>query len=184
MSQPRQTYSIEQIKDMMIARMGDVAYHYAPPAPGSFHDKHLYFTLNPGRADRKVGSFCIHISGPRAGHWCDFATNPKGGDVFDLIGLALGLSNMADQLREARAFLGLQTETPEARRQREIALSIQRARRAEAEAMQKRDDEQKRKRAQAMWLSAEAQIAGTPVDHYLRGRGSDPSTLRTRPRAR
>lgn len=183
MGHDRQTYAIEEIKDMMIARMGDVAYHYAPPASGSFHDKHLYFTLNPGRADRRVGSFCIHITGPRAGHWCDFATDPKGGDVFDLIGLSLGLSDMADQLREARAFLGLQTDSPEARRQREIALAANRARRAEAEAMQKRDDEQKRKRAEAMWLSAEEKIAGTPVDHYLRNRGIDLSTIGHQPRA-
>lgn len=183
MAQARQTYSIEEIKDMMIARMGDVAHHYAPPASGSYTDKHLYFTLNPGRADRTVGSFCIHISGPKAGHWCDFATDPKGGDVFDLIGLSLGLTAMVEQLREARAFLGLRTDSPEERRQREVALAISRARRKEAEADAAREADKRSRRAQAIWLSAEPHLRGTPVDAYLRGRGIDLAPAQHQPRA-
>lgn len=180
--QGRQTYSIEEIKDMLIARMADVAQTYAPPATGSYTDKHSYFTLNPGRADRTVGSFVVQITGPKAGQWCDYATGQHG-DAFDLIGLQLGLGDMKDQLREARAFLGLQTDSPAERAQREVAMAAARARRAEAEEQAKRDEVKRQRRAQAMWLAAEPKIAGTPVDHYLRGRGIDLSIIGHQPRA-
>lgn len=182
MSQPRQTYSIEEIKELIIARMGEFAYHYAPPAKGSYEDKGKYFTLNPGRADRSVGSFVVHVSGRKAGKWEDFATGDHG-DVFDLIGLQLGLGNMADQLREARAFLGLRTDSPEEARQREVAIAAARHRRAEAEAQAKRDQDKASRRAEAMWLAAEPTIAGTPVDLYLKGRGIDLATIGHQPRA-
>lgn len=182
MSAQRQTYSIEEIKELIVARMGEFAYHYAPPAKGSYEDKGKYFTLNPGRADRSVGSFVIHTSGRRAGKWEDFATGQHG-DVFDLIGLRLGLAQMVDQLREARHFLGLATDSPAEARQREVALAAARARRAEAEAQAKRDQDKASRRAEAMWLAAEPQIAGTPVDLYLKARGIDLATIGHQPRA-
>ena len=178
----RQTYSIEEIKELLIARMGEFAYHYAPPAKGNYEDKGKYFTLNPGRADKSVGSFCIHVSGRKAGKWEDFATGQHG-DAFDLIGLRLGLSQMVDQLREARHFLGLSTSSPEEARQREVAIAASRARRAEAEAQAKRDQDKASRRAEAMYLSAEPQIAGTPVDFYLKERGIDLATIGHQPRA-
>jgi hypothetical protein len=182
MAGQRQTYSIEEIKELIVARMGEFAYHYAPPAKGSYEDKGKYFTLNPGRADRSVGSFVVHLSGRKAGKWEDFATGQHG-DVFDLIGLRLGLGNMVDQLREARHFLGLRTDSPEEARQREVAIATARARRAEAEAAAKRDQDRASRRAEAMWLSAEPAIKGTPVDLYLRGRGIDLATIGHAPRA-
>lgn len=182
MAQPRQTYSIDEIKDLIIARMGEFAYHYAPPAKGSYEDKGKYYTLNPGRPDRSVGSFVVHLTGRKAGKWEDFATGQHG-DVFDLIGLSLGLGNMVDQLREARSFLGLRTDSPEEARQREVALAAARARRAEAEAQAKRDQDKASRRAEAMWLAAEPSIKGTPVDLYLQGRGIDLATIGHQPRA-
>lgn len=182
MSQARQTYSIEEIKDLIIGKMGEFAYRYAPPAKGSFEDKGKYYTLNPGRADRSVGSFVIHLSGRKAGKWEDFATGQHG-DVFDLIGLSLGLGQMVDQLKEARSFLGLRTDSPEEARQREVALAHARARRAEAEAQARRDQDKASRRAEAMWLAAEPGIRGTPVDFYLKGRGIDLATIGHQPRA-
>ena len=182
MQAQRQTYSIEEIKELIVARMGEFAYHYAPPAKGAYEDKGKYFTLNPGRADRSVGSFVVYLSGRRAGRWEDFATGEHG-DVFDLIGLRLGLGNMVDQLREARHFLGLRTDSPEEARQREVAIAAARARRAEAEAQAKRDQDKASRRAEAMWLAAEPKIAGTPVDHYLRARGIDLASIGHQPRA-
>ena len=182
MGQARQTYSIEEIKELIIARMGEFALHYAPPAKGSYEDKGKYFTLNPGRPDRSVGSFVVHLSGRKAGKWEDFATGQHG-DVFDLIGLHLGLPNMVDQLREARAFLGLRTDSPEETRQREVALAAARARRKEAEDAARRDQDKASRRAEAMWLAAEPSIKGTPVDLYLQGRGIDLSTIGHQPRA-
>lgn len=182
MAQARQTYSIEEIKELIVARMGEFAYHYAPPAKGSYEDKGKYFTLNPGRADRSVGSFVVYLSGHKAGKWEDFATGQHG-DVFDLIGLSLGLGQMTDQLKEARSFLGLRTDSPEEARQREVALANARARRAEAEAQAKRDQDKASRRAEAMWLAAEPNIKGTPVDLYLKGRGIDLATIGHQPRA-
>lgn len=182
MGQARQTYSIEEIKELIVARMGEFAYRYAPPAKGSYEDKGKYFTLNPGRADRSVGSFVVHLSGRKAGKWEDFATGEHG-DVFDLIGLQLGLAQMVDQLREARAFLGLSTSSPEEARQRELAIATARARRAEAEAAARRDQDRASRRAEAMWLAAEPNIAGTPVDLYLKARGIDLATIGHQPRA-
>lgn len=182
MGEARQTYSIEEIKDMLVARMTDVAYRYAPPAKGSYEDKGKYFTLNPGRADRSVGSFVVYLSGRKAGKWEDFATGAHG-DVFDLIGLSLGLGLMVDQLKEARSFLGLRTDSPEESRQREVAIAASRARRAEAEAAAKRDADRASRRAEAMWFAAEPQIVGTPVDLYLTARGIDLFTIGHQPRA-
>lgn len=182
MAQPRQTYSIDEIKELIIARMGEFAYHYARPAKGSYEDKGKYFTLNPGRADRSVGSFVIHLTGRKAGKWEDFATGQHG-DVFDLIGLSLGLGQMVDQLREARSFLGLRTDSPEEARQREVALAAARERRRAAQEAARRDMDRASRRAEAMWLAAEPSIKGTPVDHYLKARGIDLATIGHQPRA-
>ncbi|MES2667912.1 MAG: toprim domain-containing protein [Pseudomonadota bacterium] len=178
----RQQYTIDQIKDLLLAQIGEVAQRYAPPASGSYTDGHLYFTLNPGRADRSVGSFCIHLTGPKAGRWYDYASDPRGGDLLDLIGMSLQLS-ASDAIREARAFLGLQHETPELVRARAEAAERARANRAEAERRTRDDKRRKAKQAQAIWLSAEARIAGTPVEHYLKGRGIDLRALGHQPGA-
>jgi hypothetical protein len=165
------THSLDDIKDMLLARIDQVVDRYAPPAPGSYTDRHLYFTLNPGRADRSVGSFCVNLSGPKAGRWNDFATGHHG-DLIDLIALSLGLS-LSDAVREARAFLGLQTRDPAAVRAQEAAAARARARRAEAERDAAAEAERRAKQAEAIYLSATAGLLGTPVERYLAGRGID-----------
>lgn len=178
---PRQSYSLEQIKDMLLAQIDGVVHRYAPPAPGAYTDKGVYFTLNPGRADRSVGSFCIRLTGPKAGRWNDYATGDHG-DLIDLIRLSLGLS-ASDAIREARAFLGLQHETPELRRNREDAAARMKARRqAEERAQQDRAD-RRRAAAEGLWLSAQEAIAGTPVEAYLARRAIDLRALGHQPRA-
>ncbi|WP_101339745.1 toprim domain-containing protein [Cereibacter azotoformans] len=177
----RQTFTIEEIKDRLLAQIDQVVHRYAPPASGSYTDKGLYFTLNPGRADRSVGSFVVAVSGPRAGRWNDYATGQKG-DLIDLIALSLGLS-LPDAFREARAFLGLEHETPDIRRAREKAAADARARRLEAERTAAERARKKARQALAIWLSAEPQISGTPVEHYLRGRCIDLRALGRQPAA-
>lgn len=178
----RHAHSIEQIKAMLTDRIDQVVARYAPPAAGSHTTQGRYFTLNPGRADRNVGSFYVTMAGPKAGAWIDHATGQHG-DLIDLIGLALGFSDARDQIREARAFLGLETETPELRRARERAADAARQRRrAEAEA-EKARAMRSRKGAQALWLSAQERISATPVELYLRARGIDLARLGRQPRA-
>ena len=158
---------------MLLARVGQVAYHYAPPVQGSYEDKGLYFTLNPGRPDRSVGSFYIHLDGDKAGKWTDHATG-EFGDVLDLIKLSLNLRDTADALREARAFLGLANADPATIRQREQAAA--RARQHRATAAEAARDKRARaaRNAHRLYLSAHARIADTPVEFYLRdSRGID-----------
>jgi hypothetical protein len=178
----RQIYSLTEIKDMLHDRIAAVADRYAPPAKGSFTDKGRYFTLNPGRPDRTVGSFFIHMSGGRVGHWHDFATN-EGGDVLDLIRLSLNLPSLSAALAEARAFLGLATDTPEQRAARERAALEMKARRAAAEREERRTAERRCKQAEALYLSAREGLAGTPVQLYLARRGIDLTALVHPPRA-
>ncbi|RIA01353.1 hypothetical protein D1122_01445 [Cereibacter sphaeroides] len=177
----RQSFTIEEIKDRLLAQIDKVVHHYAPPVSGSYTDKGRYFTLNPGRADRSVGSFVVAVSGPRAGRWNDYATGQKG-DLVDLIALSLGLS-LPEAFREARAFLGLEHETPEIRRIRDKAAAEARARRLEAERDAAEQARKRSRQALAIWLSAEPQIAGTPVEHYLRGRCIDLRALGRQPAA-
>lgn len=182
MSDPRQSYSLEEIKGMLLDRRHQVAQTYAPPAPGSFTDKGAWFTLNPGRADRSVGSFVVWLEGPKMGRWRDFATGQHG-DLIDLIALNLGCDLKA-AWREARGFLGLMSDAPEDVARRKAA--AERAKRLAEEARQKDapDRERKRKGAVALWLEARERIAGTPVEFYLRDeRGIDLAQLGRQPRA-
>lgn len=171
----RQQVSIEDIKDRLLDRLDAVISAYAPAANGSHTTHGRFFTLNPGRADRSVGSFCITVSGVKAGRWNDYATGEHG-DVLDLIRLSCNTDG-AGAIKEARAFLGLDTESPELRRQRDQAAVAAKRRRADQEAKHAQDAAKKRKRAEALWLSGRADILGTPVDHYLRARSIDLSML-------
>ena len=165
----RQQVSIDEIKDRLLAQLDAVISAYAPAANGSHTTHGRFFTLNPGRADNSVGSFCITVSGAKAGRWNDYATGKKG-DVLDLIGLSCG-TNASGAIREARAYLGLDTESPELKRQRDQAAAEAKRRRAAQEKKHAEDAAKKIKRAYALWLSGAETIIGTPVDHYLRARG-------------
>jgi hypothetical protein len=185
MAEPRpHTVSIEAIKQGLIDRIEDVVARCCPPAPGSYRKGELYFTLNPGRADRSVGSFVVHMHGPRAGQWHDYAMSGREahGDLIDLIGISLGL-NAADAIREARAWLGLENDTPDMRRAREAGAIRAAERRRAQEADRKRQAEKRRKWAEGLWLSGQEGIRGTPVEAYLRGRGIDLAALGRQPRA-
>ncbi|MEO1796599.1 MAG: toprim domain-containing protein [Pseudomonadota bacterium] len=156
---------------MLIDQIDSVVHQYAPPAEGSYQAFGKYFTLNPGRADRSVGSFYIQMTGPNSGRWKDHAVPEVAGegygDIIDLIQLSLGC-DAKGAFREARAFLGLSTLSPadEARRKRAAEESTKRRRAAEA------DDAEKIKRranqAHAIWLSGQERLRGTPVEYYLR----------------
>ena len=158
----RHTYSLDEIKDMLLARVDQVADQYAPPLGGAYTDKGKYFTLNPGRADRRVGSFVIDL---RRGRWNDYATG-QFGDLLDLIALSLNLE-LKDALREARQFLGLQHDSPEDIARRKAAAAEAAKRREQAERDWQAKAEKTRARAHALWLSGREQLRGTPVDHYL-----------------
>ncbi|QEW27847.1 DUF7146 domain-containing protein [Roseovarius indicus] len=178
---PRQTYSLEEIKHMLNDRVEDVAEHYAPPRGGWYKAQGRYFTLNPGRADRTVGSFCVHLAGAKRGRWNDYAIR-EGGDLIDLIELSLGCTRR-EALAEARRFLGLSTQNPETeaqRKERQRRLDVQRRQR---ESDEREKQARKSKAALAIWLSGQEHLRGTPVDYYLKGRGIDLTRLGRQPGA-
>lgn len=179
MTDTRQQVTIEEIKDRLLAQIDSVVDRYAPAAPGAYHKGALYFTLNPGRADRNVGSFCVHMSGPKAGRWIDYAVGgPEGrGDLIDLIGLYSGIISPAEKIREARRFLGLDTEDPATRRQRDDHARRLRAEREAKDRDRAAELQKVQKRAEGLFLSAKPGLRGTPVDYYLRGRGIDLSKV-------
>lgn len=187
MTADRQTYSIDQIKDLLLADIDRVAHHFAPPVQGSWYDKGGYWTCNPGRIDRSPGSFVIWLSGPRAGRWNDYATGQRG-DLVDLIALSLNC-DLKHAFAQARQWLGLSTDTPELRRKRQKAGAEAKARRQEAERRQREDDERIRRGAVALWMSAQEKLRGTPAELYLRDRrgidlaqlGHQPGSLRFHP---
>jgi len=178
----RQTFTIDDIKNMLIDQLESVVARYAPPADGSFEKFGKYYTLNPGRADRTVGSFVINMSGARRGYWHDFAMQ-SGGDILDLIKLAVQTDN-SGALREARTFLGLSTQNPADAARNAAAASRAKAARAKAEQDERGKAERRAKGAHAMWLSGKAQLRGSPVESYLRDtRGIDLATLGRQPGA-
>lgn len=181
---PAQTpvVSIDEIKSRLLDRIEDVVDRYAPAAPGAYRHGHLWYTLNPGRADRRVGSFVVHMSGPKAGRWVDYASDPRGGDLIDLIALATGC-NAREALSQARALVGLQSESPEDRRRHAEAAERRKRMRAEAEAQARKEQAKKEAKGLALWLSGQEDIAGTPVEAYLAGRGIELDRLDPVPRA-
>ncbi len=65
-----------------------------------------YVALNPTRADRRLGSFKVRVSGSRAGRWCDFASGDKGGDPVSLVAYIEGVSQV-EAARRLAQMLGL-----------------------------------------------------------------------------
>lgn len=178
--------TIQEISDALKARTLEVAERYAP---GGKVDKGKYWAFNPGRADKKVGSFYVNISGTYAGRYHDHATG-EDGDMLDLIRLYLGC-DAGTALKEARQFLGLDSETPEQKQMRLRREQEARERRARAEREAEADVKNKRGRAQAMFIQAQPELEGTPVAHYLSARaigleelGRAPGSIRYMPKCK
>lgn len=179
-SRPRA--SVAEIRALLEERALDVAQHFAPPARGSYLLGDQWWTLNPGRPDKTVGSFVVNVSGARMGTWVDYATGAHG-DLIDLIGLRMGLDNRG-ALEEARRWLGLDADTPAAREARRVAMVRAQERREAADRAVSEQRARRARAAQALWLSAEPHLRGTPVEAYLRdARGIDLARLGRQPRA-
>jgi hypothetical protein len=133
-----------------------------------------------GEAGQSLG---VHLTGAKAGVWCDFASGETG-DALDLVAQVLFRGDKSEALKWSRRWLGLEDGDPAAmataRRQAE-------QRRAVADKQAAEDEERRRRGALAMWLEARP-IEGTPAEAYLRGRGIDlralghvPAALRFHP---
>jgi hypothetical protein len=171
--------SFQEIVDALQARPLDVAQRYAPG--GGHLNGGRWWALNPGRNDRHVGSFHVSLTGAYAGRWRDEATGDHG-DMLDLIKLALNC-DQKPALAEARAFLGMDEETPA-----QAQLRQRQAEKIKAQAERDARDhatnaERKRGAAQALFMRCHERIEGTPVAAYLAGRGIGLDRLGRTPRA-
>ena len=125
----------------------------------------------PGR------SLAVHLTGSKAGVWCDFATG-EAGDALDLVAEAHFAGDKKQAFRWAVSWLGLDGRDPGAFRKTRRALE----RPAYTDAPD-REAEGKRRAAMALWLEASPELRHSEVDHYLRGRGIDLARLNRAPRA-
>jgi len=57
--------------------------------PDGKREGNEYISCNPTRYDQHVGSFKINIHN---GHWADFATSDKGGDIISLAAYLFNLT--------------------------------------------------------------------------------------------
>lgn len=132
------------------------------------------YPLNPTRADRTAGSFCIHLSGDKRGRWTDYATGDRG-DALDLVAYVDYGGDLKQAYKWGLAWLGLtdapapdiQKRTDEIRRARELREKEATAKAAEM-----------RRRATALWLGPKEAPNAKPApgglcDLYLQGRMID-----------
>lgn len=176
--------TIQEIAEALKARTLEVAERYAP---GGRVDKGKYWTLNPWRTDRAVGSFYVNLTGAYAGRYHDHASG-EDGDMLDLIRYALGC-DARTALTEARQFLGMDAETSEQKALRLRKQDEAKARRARAAQDAEVLTKKKRGRAYAMFLQGQKELEGTPVAAYLANRaigldvlGRAPGSLRYLPK--
>jgi hypothetical protein len=121
-------------------------------------------------------SLAVHLFGPRAGVWADFASG-EAGDALELVAAARFANDKRAAMEWARGWLGLGTAQalpPAAARQ---AADRQRDQ-AGAD-----DLVRMRKAALRLFLEAVPSIIGTPAAAYLAGRAIDLAELRRVPRA-
>jgi hypothetical protein len=77
-------------------QVGQTSLRYLPLLvlrwlPDGRREGHEWVARNPTRSDRALGSFKVNL---RTGHWADFATGDKGGDVISLAAYLHGLSQL------------------------------------------------------------------------------------------
>lgn len=143
----RDRTKLNDMKAAAKARIAELCRLILPPA-GAYVWKGYYFSLNPGRADRHVGSFFVWLSGDAAGGWRDMATGEQG-DVIDLVALALSL----DRGGAIRWLMDWTGTGQLSRRELEAARARWRQQQADAERAAAEELEAQRRRAKGLWLA-------------------------------
>lgn len=152
---------------VIVRMLGDRIDDLVPALlPGARRDGHEW---RCGGIDGSAGTSMAvrRHGGPGPGVWKDFASDNLKGDALDLVAHCRFGGDKAAALAWARSWLGMDGMDPA--RIRAVAVKAQK-KRNEDEARQRERAEKKRGVAHALWLNAQAGLAGTPVDDYLRGR--------------
>lgn len=92
---------IVEIKRQLADRVGAVASHLLPAGRKEGHEWRIGSV--DGEAGRSLG---VHLSGAKAGVWCDFNSG-EGGDLLDLW-MKVRVVTLTEALAEASAWLGLE----------------------------------------------------------------------------
>jgi len=74
--------------------------------PGGKVEGHEYKSLNPTRADNRVGSFSVNV---HSGKWADFSTGDKGGDLISLCAY-LGSCDQMAAAKEIEGMIGIRID--------------------------------------------------------------------------
>jgi hypothetical protein len=170
--------SIDQVARLLAARVQSLVAELLPAGRRDGHEWRC------GSLAGETGqSLAVHLSGAKAGVWCDFSTGETG-DALDLVAQVLFRGSKGEALTWSRRWLGLETGDPAA-----LATARREAEARQEQASQEaiEDEDKRRRRALAMWLEAKP-IEGTPAEAYLRGRGIElrsighvPAALRFHP---
>ncbi|WP_298374455.1 hypothetical protein [Azospirillum sp.] len=167
MTAPQRLHTVDQIVDMMRARIDELVGDVWGLRDGVL-ERNDFVCLSPLRADRRAGSFRVAVKGPYRGMVKDFAS----GETWTPLSFTAALlfrGDNSEALRWARAWLGLDGTNPESFRKTRVAV--------ERVADQPDDDggqgERFRAVAHRRYLEARECVFDTPVDRYLRGRGLD-----------
>lgn len=178
-----QPVSIDTIVDGLKGRIYELCETLLP---GGRRDGHEWRAGSI--AGEKGKSLGVHLTGSKAGVWSDFAAG-EGGDALDLVATCLFGGDKKQAIAWAKDWLGYAGTS--AHRDDRLAETRRRAAAKKSEAKDEPAPAEKRGHAQKLWLSGQADIIGTPVEDYLKGRGVDlrrldrlPGALRYHPRCK
>jgi hypothetical protein len=128
-------------------------------------------------------SLCVHLSGAKAGLWCDFSADDLRGDALDLVAQVLFRGDKAQAVKWSRRWLGLDRSEAAA-----LGFALGSSKEQRRDAVKRRDeaahdDAQRQRRAAAIFLAGQPSLAGTPAAAYLASRAIDLAQLGRQPRA-
>ena len=154
---------VKDIANMLNSKVDELVTYLLPAAVRDGHEWRIGSVAGePGR------SMAIHRSGSMRGVWKDFSSVEHSGDALDLVSWVRFGGNKKDAICWSKSWMGIDDMDPG--RLKAIQAKVKKqAEDAERKAL---DDARRREKyAKAIWLGAKKDLAGTPVDLYLLGRG-------------
>ncbi len=162
--------TVGEISAMLAGRIQTLARELLPNGKQEGHEWRV-----GSLAGEEGRSLAVHLSGRKAGVFADFSTGETG-DALDLVAQVLFNGDMKRAVEWAKRWLGLEDASPD-----ELAT----ARRVADGRVGKiiKETDESRNAALRIWLGAEAEIKGTPVEDYLAERCIELPTLGRSPHA-